>query len=223
MSKKIYIRQEGFVDTKKLSKAEVTIIGAGSVGSFTTLALAKMGVGDFTVYDDDYITEHNIPAQFYRTEDVDEFKGDAICRLVEDFSWSKIMDFKQRYIDQPLAKYVVVCPDNMRARADVWKQFCIQSEPEVLIEARMGGEYGQVYMIRKINGKVMKEDFLFYNEMLYSDGEVEDGKCTEKTIIYNVLTISAFISRAFKAAVMKEDYPREVTFDTRNLILMGRD
>src|SRR5207244_2270936 len=56
----------------------VTVIGAGAVGSFVTLTLAKMGLRDLTVFDDDVVDVHNLPNQFYRLTDLGRPKVEAL-------------------------------------------------------------------------------------------------------------------------------------------------
>ena len=43
----------------------INIIGAGAVGSFTALTLAKMGFAQIAVWDDDVVSEENLNAQFF--------------------------------------------------------------------------------------------------------------------------------------------------------------
>ena len=43
----------------------ITIIGVGAIGSWTTLALAKMGFQNLTVFDDDKVSIENMNSQFY--------------------------------------------------------------------------------------------------------------------------------------------------------------
>ena len=46
-------------------KVPITILGAGAVGSFTTLTLAKLGCSSLTVYDPDTVEVHNLPNQYF--------------------------------------------------------------------------------------------------------------------------------------------------------------
>ena len=52
------------------SKINVTILGAGSTGSFIAFVLAKMGIKEIKVVDFDKVEAHNIPNQYYRLKDV---------------------------------------------------------------------------------------------------------------------------------------------------------
>ena len=48
------------------SNLDITIIGAGSTGSFTALNLAKMGIKKIKGIDFDIVEAHNLPNQFFR-------------------------------------------------------------------------------------------------------------------------------------------------------------
>jgi molybdopterin/thiamine biosynthesis adenylyltransferase len=168
-----------------------------------------------TVYDEDGVSNHNIPNQFYRMKDVNKFKGEAMAEIIQEFNGVTIQPRLEFYKDQPLSEVVVVATDSMTSRKMVWKQFVKQDSAKVLIEARMGGELGYVYLVVKGNDKHMT----CYEENLYSDEEAEDIPCTERSIIYNVLMIASLICRAFKAVVKGEEgYPYEYVFDMNHML-----
>ena len=79
----LFHRQLDIIPLERLQKAQVTVIGAGAVGSFTTFTLAKMGIGKITVYDHDTVELHNIPNQlFSRRRTCDQTKVDALAEIV---------------------------------------------------------------------------------------------------------------------------------------------
>ncbi|MEK7113192.1 MAG: ThiF family adenylyltransferase [Patescibacteria group bacterium] len=67
-------------------KKSVGIIGLGMHGSWTALAVARLGVGLLTVWDDDYVSEGNLDNQFYSLSYVGRLKEDALgTMLIDDF------------------------------------------------------------------------------------------------------------------------------------------
>lgn len=213
-------RQAGIVDNGKLAALKVTLIGAGAVGSFTALTLTKLGVAELAVYDEDGVSEHNIPNQFYRVKDADrQFKVNALQDIVQEFNGVKIDSRCKYYKDQPLTEVVIVATDSMESRKLVWKQVKKQQVTKWLIDSRMGGQVGLVYRIDPSN----KEDVKFYEETLHSDDEGEQVPCTERAIIDNVLMISALISRAVRSILSIEAFPREIAMDIRNLLILTRE
>lgn len=214
-----FYRQSDIVNPEQLAKVSVTLVGAGSIGSFAGLALTKMGIEKLTVYDEDGVADHNIPGQFYRVKDGESqpFKVFALQEILKEFNGVDIETHVEFYKDQPLNEVVVVATDSMASRKMIWEQFLKQPQCRVLIEARVGGESLMLYTIKD---KVADKDF--YKEMLYSDEEAVDLPCSGKTIIYNVLVVAGLISRAMASVVREEAFPRELIFDMKNMIFLDR-
>ena len=214
---KDFTRQLGIINQPEVAGKRVVLIGAGAIGSFTALALTKLGVEKLTVYDDDEITEHNLPNQFYPTSGVGFCKTRVLGQVIDQFNGVKIKWSKKRYKDQQLAEVTIVATDSMASRKLVFDQFKKQKQTRYLLEARMGGEIGFAYCINKKSKKQMS----MYKKTLYTDDQVAPLGCTERSIIYNVLMISSLLCRAFKSLVNKEkDYPCEVIFDLRTMTLI---
>ena len=219
-----YIRQSEIINLDKLNKSSVTIIGVGSVGSFTALMLAKMGVGKITAYDEDGVQEHNLPGQFFDTEAIGDFKTEALAQLITDFApETKYKGYNKFYKNQKLAETVIVATDNMeKSRWLVWEQFLKQEQCKNLIDARMGAELAKLYTITS-KSKVTQK---FYKGTLHTDAESAELSCTARTIIYNVLMISSLIGRAYKSIIQNEKFPKEVIFNMTQITpfsLMLRD
>jgi len=218
-----YIRHSEIINLEKLRKGKVGLIGAGSVNSFVALTFGKMGVGSIVAYDEDGVSIHNLPGQFFTDRDLGQFKVDALEGLLEEFASDvKFKGYNQFYTGQKLQETTVVATDNMASRKLVWDQFLKQKQAKYLIEARMGAEMCKLYTIRDKTKKTQK----FYGATLHSDAKSHKLPCTARTIIYNVLMVSSFITRAYKAIINEEKFPKELIFNmTRidNLSLMLRD
>jgi len=217
-----YIRQSEIINLEKLGQGKVGIIGVGSVGSFTALTLAKMGVGKVVGYDEDGVSIHNLPAQFFGKKDVGQFKVDALADLLKEFTDTEYIPHNRFYKNQKLQETTIVATDNMASRKLVYEQFLKQPQAHHLIEARMGAELAKIYTIRDKTKKTQA----FYEKTLHSDEKSYKLPCTARTIIYNVLMISSLITRAYKAIINDEPFPKELIFNmTRidNLSLMLRD
>ena len=59
-------------------KNDIHIIGVGATGSFVAMQIARMGVPVLNIYDFDDVEIHNIPNQYYDTEDIGKLKIDAL-------------------------------------------------------------------------------------------------------------------------------------------------
>ena len=216
------MRQSGIINPEELHKGAISMVATGSVGSFTALALGKMGVGRMDGYDEDGVTWHNLPAQFFRHKDAknNSFKTDALAEILTDFTDVDFRGYNRNYVDQKLLETVIVAPDNMSTRELVWKQFLKQKQAKYFIDARMGAELAKLYTITNKTKKTRQ----FYEATLHKTSA--QLPCTARTIVYNVLMISSLIARAYKAIINKESFPKELIFNmTRidNLSLMLRD
>jgi molybdopterin/thiamine biosynthesis adenylyltransferase len=205
----LYYRQFGIVNPEKLGKVKIDMIGAGSVGSFTALALSKMGVERLGIWDFDEIESINLPSQFYPKNSLGEFKVDALKKVVSQFNpTTKVVAQKKPYNSQKLTGNIIIAAtDNMQSRKLAYEEACKRGA--IFIDSRMGAELAIVYKIDTTKA----EDRAFYEDSLYSDEEADEAPCTAKVIIYNVMMIASLICRAVKAEVNKEKYPRETVFN----------
>lgn len=195
-----YGRHWDMIDVERLHKTPIKVIGVGSVGSFTCLSLVKMGAHNIEVFDDDLLDEVNIANQFYREADIGEYKVDALQALIYDFEGINIKSNATKHNgSQVLEGIVIVALDSMLPRKRIWDAVKGNDKVELFIDPRMGGRVARIYAVNPING--INE----YEKTLYKDDESVQERCTEKTIIYNVLGISSFICKIienhFKTAV----------------------
>lgn len=211
-----FTRQQGIVDSKLLSNGSITLVGAGAIGSFTALAITKMGIAKLEVFDEDGVSEHNLPNQFFRSIDIRAFKVSALYNIIYMFCGAKIKERNKFYTKQKLQNTVIVATDSMSSRRRVWEQFKAQSQCKVYIEARMGAELGMVYTIKK-DKCLDNKDREFYESMLYSDNIVKPLPCTARSIIYNILMIASLICRAYKGIVCGEAIPKEQIFNMQEM------
>jgi sulfur carrier protein ThiS adenylyltransferase len=216
-------RQEDIISTDSLGKKEITLIGAGGIGSPTALTLAKMGVKKIEMFDEDGVSELNLSSQVFKKSDVKQFKVFALKNILKEFSDTVVLAKNKFYKSQKLRETVIVATDSMDSRRLVWAQFLKQDQCKYYVEARMGAQLGIIYVIKKVKTKgskkykVRPEDIKFYEDVLHPNEKIKPLPCTAKAIIYNVFMISSLICRAFKGIVEEEDFPREVIFNMTNI------
>jgi hypothetical protein len=201
-------RQTGIFDPKDHQDRKITVIGVGAVGSFVTLALAKMGIRHIEVWDGDKVAEHNLPNQFYRSEDVSELKVNALQDIVWKFAGVELETHPVRYEGKErLSGMVIVAVDSMDMRKALWLHIRRQPTVEFLLDFRMGGEVALIYAIRP------DRDRDFYEQTLHSSAEAFHARCTEASIIYTVLGIACFGAGIVKKYLTGQPYPKELTVD----------
>lgn len=211
-----YHRQLGIISINALNRYPFTVIGAGGIGSPTVLALAKMGVSQITVYDDDKVEDHNLPNQYYRKSDVGKYKVDALKEIISEFANIDIVPKAERYLDQPLSGIIVSGVDSMSSRKTIWEKMKFDSSVIIYIEARMGAQILRLHSIKPSKF----DDIEWYEKRLYSDDQVLPVPCTEKSIIYTPLLAASFIPSQVKKILTNQVFPREIVFDFVNMMIL---
>jgi len=204
-----YIRQAGIFNPDE-HFTDITIVGAGAIGSMTALTLSKMGLRDITVYDDDRVEPHNIPNQFYPTIAINKDKVSALHEVISDFAGINIREKHERinHSTELNSDIVIASTDNMMSR-----EISFRNAKKYFIDARMGGEVMRIYTINKKNPKEVR----YYKKTLYSDEEAEDLPCTERSIIYNISVIAGIIGNQVKRVVKGEPYYNGIIMDLTNM------
>lgn len=187
----------------------ITVIGAGAVGSFTTLTLAKMGFTDLTVYDDDIVDSHNLSNQMYRLEDLGRLKVDALADLVRSFEGIEIRTVPTRFASGRLSGVVIGAVDSMASRQVIWEAMRFDPSVGLFIDARMGGLVSIVRAVRPTS----PADVRRYEASLHADDDAIQEPCTARAILFTVLALASTIARLVRAEVVGLELPREVVQD----------
>jgi len=91
----IFSRNTGILETDWMLNKTVLISGCGSVGSLVALELAKSGVGNFVLVDNDILNFHNICRHQCSIRDVGEYKVNAVReRILEINPYANVIVYK---------------------------------------------------------------------------------------------------------------------------------
>lgn len=208
-------RQSGLIDYK-IFEHPITVVGAGGIGSFTTLALAKIGFKSIRVFDDDRIEEHNLGNQFYRIRDLEKPKVIALQEIVKDFEGIDIIANVDKYsssITHRPDEIVISAVDSMSARKMIYENLKFVKG---FIDGRMGGNQLEVYTVDMFNS----DSKIAYERTLWSDKETSSIPCTQKAVMYNVLTIASWIVNQARLLLSSKPFHRELILDLENMILV---
>lgn len=211
-----FSRQTDLVDAEAL-ETPITIIGCGGIGSFTALALAKMGCIHLTVYDDDLVEDQNIPNQLYRLSDVGQLKVERLADIIKSFTGVRIEPRPERVQGQRLQGIVVSGVDSMEGRRRIWdRSIRFKAGVAAYIDARMGAEVSRLYTVRPADPDHVR----FYERTLYSDEEALQLPCTAQAIVYTGFGIASLVAGQVKRVAMGEAYKREIIFDHKTLTFL---
>lgn len=199
------LRQYDLIPEKALGTT-ISIIGAGAVGSWTSLCLAKMGFIKQEVYDMDTIEIENMNCQFYPMSDIGEHKVEALDKLISDFTGENVKAITGEYKGSPLLGNIVISAvDSMAVRKLIFEN-CYS---DYLIDPRMSAEALLLHIVDMKN-PAQKEA---YAKTLYTDGEAMHEKCTAKATIYCANILSGLVCKAVKNISCDQKYTKFVSYD----------
>ncbi len=212
-----FSRQTDLVDIEAL-ETPVTLVGCGGIGSFSAMALAKMGCLHLTLYDDDLVEQQNIPNQLYRPSDVGHLKVERLAEIIKSFTGTSVEARPERVHSQRLQGIVVFGVDSMEARRRIWERSIrFKASVAALIDARMGAEVSRIYTVRPVD----PDHIRYYERTLYSDDEALQLPCTAQAIVYNGFGIASLVAGQVKRVAMGEPWQREIIFDQRTLTFLA--
>ncbi len=193
-------------------KEKIYIIGAGATGSFTALALAKMGMTNITVYDHDEIEEHNFPNQLYPIRMKGINKALATKEVVREYTGIEIDALPEKFKKQELKGIVISALDSMSGRKDIYKQCKENLNVRLLIDPRTGAE---MFRLLTLNPNLF-DKCKNYEDTLHADADALRVPCTAQAIIYSVLLVSSHICNQVKRLLMNQEYKEEIFVDLKN-------
>lgn len=213
-------RQLKIVSPKELA-FPVGVIGAGSVGSLTTLALAKMGVPDITVFEDDTVSDAAIAAEFFGPADCGIAKLEALARNVHRQTATPIKgnsDFRS----QPLVG--VVINTSAEDRAEVWRRVKLKPRVKRFIDASLVASHGVIFIASPIDS----DDIRRYEATLQLSPSQRDGESGKSRGGGSISMAHAMVTAGFTANLVKrharrERLPVELRFDCGRSFVEGVD
>lgn len=132
----------------RLSKAAISLCGAGALGSNLAVNLARTGCTNLTVIDRDRIEEHNIGTQVYGFDDIGARKADILRNMLSYDLRIDVRSVAQELNERNAPKFlrgaelVVDTFDNAASRRVV-AEYCRENGIACL-HAGVNGEYGEV-------------------------------------------------------------------------------
>ncbi len=207
-----YLTRQSDLIPQNILHQQIIIVGAGAIGSFTTLSLAKMGFRNIKVYDYDIIEDENMNCQFYPISEIGNKKVHALQRMVKEFTGVVIEDFDMEVNDHFnfVGAYLICAVDSMSVRKMLFEK-CWNTS--YLIDPRMSAEYA---MIETLYVADKGERFESYEATLYTDDDAVQERCTAKATMYTVMLIAGQISKIVKDTSLYNNYLRTIDWNIEN-------
>ncbi len=192
------------------NKLDITVIGAGGIGSRLVPLLSSLGVGiNITLWDDDTVAEENIVSQFFRTTSVGIKKVNEVAYLTGMFLPSiSVSGYEMRFTDGYVAPVCIAAVDSMESRKNIfnaWKlRYSNSSKYDAIyIDGRMNAEQYQVF-------SVTPDNIQRYEDTLFSDDSLEPENCTFKNTGHFGWLIASRITQCLTAFLANVKYQDEI-------------
>lgn len=186
---------------KYIQKETASIIGCGGIGSWTSLLLARTGIGCIYSYDFDIIESQNMAGQLFRLQDLGKHKVDAMKEIIKEYVPTlKGAFLSEPYNNQPLSRITITALDSIAVRKVVFEQYCEQYKNYhdkskcLFIDGRMSAEAFQVFIFRLSQEDKIKE----YEQSLFEDSKATGNVCSYKATSYVGAMIGAYITALVK-------------------------
>ena len=153
--KQIILKKIGLAGQKKISSANVLIIGMGGLGCPLLTYLAASGVGKIGIVDFDKVEISNLNRQtLFNTNDIGKFKVDQAKKAINKINNKiKIIPFKIKLTSKNIKKifnnFSIICDgtDNYNTRYLI-NDYCVKNKKTLISSA-----------ISKFDGQLIKFDF----------------------------------------------------------------
>jgi len=205
----------------------IDIIGVGATGSRIALNLARLGLTNFHVWDDDVIETHNVANQDFNNTDIGKKKVHALQdNLKNNFGVDIVAHDAKVTGDEELGDVVFILTDTMDSRKVIFEEG-LKFNPRIklVIETRMEAESGRIYMFNPCNPTHIRE----WESTLYSSEEAVTSLCgTRTSVVATAELICGYSIWNFiywcnhQVGKVYQELSNEIIFSTRPYILLER-
>lgn len=221
MNNNFHIRQAGLINVMNITQS-VGIIGAGSIGSWTTLALSKLGCPDLTVYDFDAVEEQNVGPQLYTSRDIGKAKVVALKERLQILLEKDpdIFNIKVDENTEAIRKHDVIIMglDTIEARRNVFENLSKIHKPNAwLIDGRMEANEIQIFAFQLNDTEATQK----YVKTLFNEASVTPVACSMRSVVYNCFIVAGLITDIFSRIVNEDPVPFNLEVDLKNFALYG--
>lgn len=143
----------------------ISIIGCGAIGSTVAENLARFGIKNFVLFDDDVVTSHNVANQMFTQNHIGMKKVDALENIIKEINpEANVRKFDEKYEDKRVSGVVCLCVDNIDTRRNITKTLRQFNRILGVFDWRMGLTDAQHYAAdwtneKQINNLIRSMDF----------------------------------------------------------------
>ena len=197
-----YLRQLQIFDPEDYLNRKVSIIGLGTIGSWTALALAKLGIKNLSIYDFDLVDKHNIPNQFYKVTDIGTPEAFSLMNSIKEFS-DIDSSSNNKYEAQLIEDILIIGVDSMQERKRIHSELeKKEQKPIIIIDGRIGGSQLEIYTCQSLEewGKTFID-------------QPSNDPCGARAIVGIGMVMGGFISNQVVKYLTNKHFPKNIIFD----------
>lgn len=169
------IRHLEVFSPEKFGEKRIDVVGVGATGSRIAVSLAKLGIANIHVWDDDKIEAHNVPNQVFGINNLGQLKVAALGRYIAEQTGTNVTQHPVKVTGtERLGDVVFLLTDTMASRKEIWTAG-LRYKPYVrlMIETRMGKNSGRIYTVNPSTPAHVSG----WEKSLYSDDVAEVSAC----------------------------------------------
>lgn len=189
----------------------VNVIGAGAIGSWVAMALAKSGFTSIAVFDHDEVDIVNMSSQFYGLKDIGKYKVHALAGRIHEMADIGITAIPEKWDGLKMRGVVVMAVDSMEVRKKLYEAHKGNLATKWLIDARMGAEVALLFALNPNN----PEQCAAYEKSLYSDAEAVQEKCTAKSTTFCALVLSGLVVKTVRDVLTSGKYLKNMSLSLK--------
>lgn len=213
-------RHRAIFDPDSFGNRRIDVIGAGATGSAVTLELAKLGVQNIHVWDDDIVEPHNLANQLYGPEDVGFPKVEALKLLIQDQADMEIVPHRMKVEKDfrvALGDVVFILTDTMESRKEIFEDVIYGNKnTKFCIETRMGTEHIMIHSFSPLDEREIE----VWKKTLYKDEETVTSACgTPITVGATAKLVSSFAVWQFLNWLRETEIDNSVLVSLRPLMI----
>ncbi len=189
----------------RLGQAQITICGAGALGSHLIDTLARQGACRLTVIDQDRVEEHNIGTQIYEAGDIGAFKAEVMQARCFRATGIELEAVAKQLTERNVARLlrgtslVVDTFDNSASRRLV-TEHC-RAQNLACLHLGMNADYGEV----------------MWNEIYRVPSDVLEGNICEYPLARNLILIIVALGSEAILRFLLEGRKESYSFTLRDL------
>ena len=177
-----------FFNPELLRGYPVHIVGCGAIGSHVAEVLARLGVQNIHLHDDDHVATHNIANQMFTFKDVGKAKVDAVAEMIEAINpGCEVHKHEERIVaGQRLSGYIILCVDSIVPRQFILEANTLNPSTKAIFDFRMGLTSGQFYLADSITRRQQLAKTMEFTDEEANANTPKSACNFELSVVYNI-------------------------------------